>query len=148
MDWKAIASILAERSTSPLLLLDRHGHIRLINRAMEQALGWSRFQVEGQPWTTTCAASDRQDEARRWIDEALRGALRSYEALAVTHAGERIVLHFEFSLVGRGPARGLFAMATQVVPAHTTIGSMEGRDLDYEVSTEGDPIDDLAVRGR
>ena len=138
MDWGAIASVLAERCEQPIALLDNDGRIQLLNSAMEQVLKRTRFHVEGQPWAQVCTPTDHQDEARRWIAEALRGALRSYEAVGVTSGAERISFRFEFSLVGRGPTQGLLMTATHAVPATTSLGPLAGQDLDYDVAS-GEP---------
>jgi len=127
MDWGAIASILAERSDRPIALLDKGGRIRMFNRAMEQILGWTRFHVDGQAWANACTPPDEHDEARRWINDALRGALRSYEAIGLTNSGGRISFRFEFSLVGRGSRQGLMMTATHAVPAQGLVGPLEGR---------------------
>jgi PAS domain S-box-containing protein len=135
MDWGAIASVLAERCEQPIALLDKDGLIQLLNSAMEQVLGRTRFQVEGQPWAKVCTPPDHQTEARRWITEALRGALRSYEAVGVTSGGERISFRFEFSLVGRGLTQGLLMTATHAAPAASSVGPLAGQDLDYDVTS-------------
>ncbi|MBS1122904.1 MAG: narP1 [Deltaproteobacteria bacterium] len=150
MDWGAIASILAERSDRPIVLLDKQGKIRLFNRAMEQVLGWTRFQIEGKPWADTCAPSDQQASSRRWITEALRGSLRSYETIGVTSTDERIAFRFEFSLIGRGSAQGLLITATQAIAVQSVIGPLEGQDLEYEVATNETnfgTLSQIAARG-
>jgi PAS domain S-box-containing protein len=136
MDWAAIASILGERSERPLVLLDRLGRIRMFNRAMEHVLGWSRFEVEGQLWARACTPSDRYDEARRWIGDALRGALRSYDAECHSSTGSRFVLRCEFSLVGRGPTQGLLITAAEWKAIEAAPRVVTGCDLDYEVADD------------
>jgi len=116
-------------------MLDKGGRIRMFNRAMEQILGWTRFHVDGQAWANACTPPDEHDEARRWINDALRGALRSYEAIGLTNSGGRISFRFEFSLVGRGSRQGLMMTATHAVPAQGLVGPLEGQDLDYEVTS-------------
>lgn len=140
MDWGAIASILAERDAHPIVLLDKSGRIRLFNRTMEQALGWTRFQVEGQLWSRACVPAEHHDETQRWITDALRGAVHSYESVAVTHAGARMMFVFELALVGRGPSQGLLMTATEVTPVKSTAGSLECQDLDYEVALAEDQL--------
>src|SRR6188768_1549045 len=71
MDWPAIASVLGERISLPIALLDRFGRIRFFNSAMEEALGWTRHEVEGTPWTRVCPMPET--EAARWLEQALRG---------------------------------------------------------------------------
>jgi PAS domain S-box-containing protein len=137
MDWLAIASTLGERAEQPLVLLDRSGRIRMLNRAMEQALGWTRFEVEGEPWWRLGASPDGEAEAKRWIAEALRGALRTHEATVATKAGEVVVLRLELALVGRGSGQGLLVTVTRVVPAHGVESLVPGHDVDYDVSIAG-----------
>ena len=136
MDWGAIASVLAERCEHPIALLDKDGRIQLMNSAMEQVLKRTRFHVEGQPWAQVCTPTEHQEEALRWITEALRGALRSYEAIGVTSGGERISFRFEFSLVGRGPTQGLLMTATHAAPAPASVGPLVGQDLDYDIMSD------------
>lgn len=140
MDWGAIASILAERSAYPIVLLDKSGRIRMFNHAMEAILGWTRFEVEGQLWAQICVPPDRHDEAQRWIADGLRGALHSYEALAKTSSGARVLFRFELALVGRGPAQGLLLTATESTPLQSVTGPLDCQDLDYEVSLAGDQL--------
>ncbi|HSD88957.1 MAG TPA: LuxR C-terminal-related transcriptional regulator [Kofleriaceae bacterium] len=136
MDWPAIASILGERSDRPIVLIDQDGRIRMFNRAMEQVLGWRRFQVDGELWARVCTPPDHLDEARRWIADALRGALWSFEAHALTSGGGHVLLHLEFSLVGRGETQGLLVTTTRWMPAEPSKRVIHGRDLDYDISTE------------
>lgn len=137
MDWAAIARILGERSTIPIALLDKAGRIRLFNRAMEQALGWSRFEVEGQPWTQICAPANGAADAKRWIQEALRGALWSYETVVVTKTGGKIVLHVDLSPVGRGAEQALLVTVTRATPGRTPRAVSAGADMDYDVTVVG-----------
>lgn len=136
MDWAAIASILGERSDRPIVLIDQDGRIRMFNRAMEQLLGWRRFQVDGEPWSRVCTAPEHVEEARRWLTDALRGALWNFEAHALTSNGGRMLLHFEFSLVGRGPTQALLATATRWMTAEPSKRVIRGRDLDYDICTD------------
>lgn len=136
MDWAAIASILGERSERPMMVLDRAGRIRMFNRAMEKVLGWTRFEVEGQPWVRVCTPPERHDETRRWIGDALRGALWSFEAHGLTNTGARIVFRFEFSLVGQGQSQGLLVTATDWRAAEPGAIVVKGRDLDYEIADD------------
>lgn len=136
MDWAAIASILGERSERPIVLLDQEGRIRMFNHAMEQVLGWRRFDVDGESWARACSPPHYFESAQRWISDALRGALRSFEARAMTNQGAEILFHFEFSLVGRGDAQGLLITAIHSRPAEPSKHVIAGRDLDYDVLTD------------
>jgi DNA-binding CsgD family transcriptional regulator len=105
---------------------------------MEQAMGWNRFDVEGRLWSQVCVPGDELSDTMRWIEEALRGALREYETTTVTRTGARMVFHFEFSLVGRGDAQALLVTAKRTAPAPSPLRGLEpGRDLDYDVAIVG-----------
>ncbi|MBX3158514.1 MAG: PAS domain S-box protein [Deltaproteobacteria bacterium] len=134
MDWEAVARLLAEKSTFPVALLDQEGSILLFNRAMETALGWSRFDVVAKPWAKVCTPHANEDEARRWIADALRGAIDGCEVVAVTSRGQRVGLTLECSLVGRGAEQVLLLVATHTQVLQVEVGSFDGEDLDYEVS--------------
>jgi len=136
MDWAAIASVLGERNDRPLVLLDRTGRIRMFNRAIEHVLGWSRFEVEGELWTRVCTAPERQDETRRWLGDAMRGALWSFEAYALTNTGGQVKLRLESSLVGRGTSQGLLLTVTQWQAAESSNRIVPGSDLDYDITIE------------
>jgi PAS domain S-box-containing protein len=138
MDWPAIARILGERSDRPLVILDKSGRVRMVNRAMEQALGMNRFQMEGQPWSEVCRPVDGELEADLWIAEALRGALQEHEVTTTTRAGSRVVFRFEFSLVGIEAQQGLLITAVRFGPVQAFQGSVAGSDLDYEISVAGE----------
>ena len=134
MDWLAVARNLGERTSIPLALLDQSGRIRLFNRAMEAAIGCSRFEAEGQNWQQVFTLSKAEANPLRWISEAMRGALQSYEADVVTAHGRRIQFRFELSVVGRGADEGLLALATRVTPA-AIVAPDEGTDFEYDVVT-------------
>ncbi len=136
MDWAAVASILGERSERPIVLLDRVGRIRMFNRAMEQVLGWRRFEIEGELWAQACTPPEHQQEAERWVGDALRGALWSFEALSVTNTGAHILFRFEFSLVGKGTTQGLLVTATQWKLTEPSKPEIAGCDFDYEIATD------------
>jgi PAS domain S-box-containing protein len=150
LDWSAIARILGDGSNLPVALLDKSGRIRLFNRAMEEVLGWSRFDVEGKSWAEICVSPDRGSEANRWIEEALRGAVREHQTSVLTKAGARIAFHFEFALVGQGPDQGLLVTARRAVPAPIIRVPGSGRDFDYDVSVVGaefGQVNRLSVEG-
>lgn len=138
MDWAAVASALGERSDRPIVVVDRFGRIRMLNHAMEQVLGWRRFEVEDAPWATACTPREYQDAAPRWIDAALRGALRSFEVHGLAKSGEQIVFRFEFTLVGRGATQALLLTATSWRPAVSSPRLTEGRELDYDIVSDLD----------
>lgn len=106
----------------------------MFNRVMEQVLGWRRFEVDGRPWATACTPSDAREEARRWIGDALRGALWSFETRALAKNGTCIVFGFEFSLVGKSDQQGLLITATHWKAAEPS--RPPDGELDYHVVTE------------
>src|SRR6188768_542292 len=130
MDWPAIASVLGERISLPIALLDRFGRIRFFNSAMEEALGWTRHEVEGTPWTRVCPMPET--EAARWLEQALRGALRNLNASAVTRSGDRVVLELELALVGRGEEQGVLLTARRALrqPRAASVP----HEIDYEIA--------------
>jgi PAS domain S-box-containing protein len=151
MDWLAIASTLAERDDRPLALLDRSGRIRLLNRAMEQVLGRTRFELENEVWWRFGVEPERELETRRWIAEGLRGTLRTYEVTVSPKAGDPVVLQLELSLVGRGTGQGLLMVVTRIAPAQRLESLVPGCDVDYDISIVGAEfgcIVRLAANGR
>jgi PAS domain S-box-containing protein len=135
MDWQSIAALIAERSDKPLVLLDRAGCIRLLTGAMEQALGWRLFEVEGQSWADTFAPAEQAEATRRWVSHALRGSLASYECETVARNGQRWLLMLDMALVGRGRKQGLLITVQEISSAHERSAGLADRDIDYRVST-------------
>jgi len=142
MDWAAVASILGERHDRPLMLLDHAARIRMFNRVMEKVLGWRRFEVDGEPWSTYTPPEYR-DETQRWIEDALRGALSSFEARGLSKSGTQIVFGFEFALVGAGATQGLLVTAAHWKAAESVRLTKPG-ELDYDVMTEPTTFGTLA----
>jgi DNA-binding CsgD family transcriptional regulator len=136
MDWAAIASLLGERSDRPIVLLDKDGRIRMFNRAIEQVLGWRRFEVEGELWARACTPPGGFADAQRWIADALRGALWSFETIALTNSRSETVLRFEFSLVGAEATQGVLATVTNWKPVEPAKPIIAGHDLDYDIATD------------
>lgn len=134
MDWTTVASVLGERLEQPLVLLDGQGHVRMLNQSMEQVIGWSRFELEGQSWSSFCSAPGAESEAERWIASALRGALRNYDVTMPTKDAQRVALRFEFLLVGSPPNQGLLMTAVRVTPVQSFQLASARRDLDYVIS--------------
>lgn len=143
MDWKAIASILAERCDRPLALLDRTGHIRLFNRPMERLLGWTRFEIEGQSWVDTVVPPERRGTEARWVGEALRGSFHEYETRVLTRGGAMIALHLDLALVGGGPEQGLLATVRRTRTVEPFPKLTEHEDLDYDISVAGEAFGQL-----
>jgi PAS domain S-box-containing protein len=134
MDWQSIAALIAERSDQPLVLLDRTGRIRLVTAAMEHALGWRLFEVEGRTWAETLAPPDLAEQARRWIANALRGAIGRQESQVMSRSGERYALVLDLALVGQGRRQGLLVTVQEMSRAQGC-ADLAGRDLDYRVAT-------------
>jgi len=134
MDWSSVTALLAERSSKPVILLDRSGKVVLCNGALEQAVGWRRFEVEGKGFVEVFSAEERVAENRRSLGQALRGALRTYEFEARTRDGRRLALLLEIALVGRGRDTGVLLTVQQVTPVRAP-GAAPGQDLDYEVDS-------------
>lgn len=143
MDWAAVASILGERNERPIVLLDRTGRIRMCNRAMERVLGWSRLDAYGQSWARLCVPPDGYEAARRWMGDALRGALWECEALVVTGGGARLIFECEFSLVGRGPSQGMLITVPRWRPAESSKPVNTTGDLEYEVASDPERFGEL-----
>lgn len=137
VDWPAIAQILGQRSTVPLALLDRSGRVRMFNRAMEGALGWSRFDVEGKAWQHVFVEVAPKVDPNRWFGEAMAGALHSHDITALTRSGSRVQFTFELSLVGRSDEQGLLLTATRVVPVVPLEQPERGRDFEYDIQLVG-----------
>lgn len=135
VDWPAVAVLLAERTSAPIVLLDRAGRIRLFNSAMEQLLGITRFQAEGRPLDELCWPRDSVAGPGRWIAEAFRGKVHGFEALMVATSGKRFLVQFELMLVGRGGSQGVVAGAKRVAPVASDSDS--DSDIDYEVALDG-----------
>jgi PAS domain S-box-containing protein len=131
MDWLAVASALGERSAQPTVLLDGDGRVRLMNAAFERLLGWSRMEAEGTPWDSVSGS-----DGTRWLEQAMRGALRSLDASATTRAGVRLVLRLELAIVGRPGNHGLLLAVTDAAPAEPEARPQD--DCDYEISFDRD----------
>lgn len=138
MDWFSIASALCERHERPTALFDRDGRVLLINRAMEGALGLSRFEVEGKSWVETCVPREARVHAQRWLSEAVRGAIQRHCTTAVTKSGVVLTVEFDFSLLGGGSSQALLASAIRVEQQQLWQLTGSGRQLEYEVATAED----------
>jgi len=138
MDWFSIASALCERQERATVLLDGEGRVLLFNRAMENALGYSRFEVQGKSWIDACVWGDHRSQAERWLKEALRGAILRQSTVAVTRAGALLDVDLEFSLLSSGSNRALLATAQKIGPRAVLKPPGAIRWLEYEVCTGGE----------
>ena len=111
MDWLAISHILGDRNNQPIVAVDRTGSVRLLNHAMEQALGWSRLEAEGAPWQHLFS-----DEVNRWLPQAMRGTLRRYEVVVRTRHGTTVMFQFDVFFVGRGEEEAVLLVAERMTP--------------------------------
>jgi len=134
MDWHSIAALIAERSDKPLVLLDRAGRVRMLTGAMEQALGWRRHEVDGRPWAEVFAPPELAEATRRWLAQAMRGALASYECEAMSRHGQHLLLTLEMALVGRGRKQGLLITVQEMSSVQGRAADLASRDLDYRVA--------------
>lgn len=57
MDWSVLAHAVADVVERPLFGVDSCGRLRIVNRALEQLLGWRREQLVGQDWTEAILAA-------------------------------------------------------------------------------------------
>lgn len=71
------------------------------------------------------------DATRRWLLDALRGAVRSHQAHLLTNTGVHLLAQLEFALVGRGASQGL--LVTVMHWQEVQPKALLGRDVDYEI---------------
>jgi PAS domain S-box-containing protein len=133
MDWASLAELLADRQDAPVALLDMAGAIRLFSGRMEQLVGWRRFEVEGKSWVDALSGST-EGTSQRWLEQAMRGALRTYEAEIRTRDQREMLLLLDLSLVGRGATQGLLVTVQSHRPAGAAANIQRG-DLDYIITS-------------
>ncbi len=136
MDWASVAKILSEQGERPLALLDASGKVRMINRALEKAFGFSRFQVECKDWSSVFFAKERAAEARSLLAAAMSGTLPRHDITLRTLSGSHVRASLEFTLVGEGPSQGLLMSATRILPVWRPERSAHS-DREYEISVVG-----------
>lgn len=134
VDWASFAGVLADRSTRPLALLDRAGRIVLFSASMENLLNWQRYAVQGRSWVETCSVPEQVATTRRWLKQALRGALRHYECAVVTRDGRSLRLLLDMFLIGSGRDQGLVLSVERVTPNEPVAERNNERDY-HIVST-------------
>jgi PAS domain S-box-containing protein len=130
MDWRSVAALLADREQRPMALLDGTGHVVLVNRGMEQALGWPGDQIEGLPWIDTAVAPGRQRAARQWLHRALSGTVRRSTLEVVSRDRQPLLLDLDLSLVGR---RGDQALLVVAESARAPEAVQTSGELDYVI---------------
>lgn len=133
VDWHSIARLLAEESPKPVLVLDRAGAIRLVNASLERCLGWSRYEILGNSWIEHCTPPAAREGVRAWLQDALQGAIRSYDLQAQTRAGRQLQLTVEGSPVGGGDEPSLLLTVEDARAVSEAPGAVD--DVYYEIST-------------
>lgn len=134
VDWSAIASILSNRLPSPVVVIDRVGHIRMVNEPMEDLLGRSRFELQSLHWRDACTPDDHRDDTDRWIAEALRGTLRNHSVMAIRRDGSRLGLHLELTPLGRADEQSVLATATPISTFSTAQVVTALGEVDYDLA--------------
>ncbi|RKG99004.1 PAS and helix-turn-helix domain-containing protein [Corallococcus carmarthensis] len=145
MDWSLTASLLAERDTRPIVVMDRRGRIELANSAFTSLLGRPREELLGRRWTDICTPHEHGREVGRALRAIFTSAEHRLETEVLTRDGERLSVEMDVAAVGQPPLR-LVAIITRAaallsVPEHTA--AMEAsrapgphQDMSYEISTE------------
>jgi PAS domain S-box-containing protein len=131
LSWEPLAALLAERSDTPIVVLDEQGTIRLFNSGMEKITGWLRHEVIGHPWLEAGPFAGHQESARFWLRDVLRGAARTGQLEMRTRAGSSLVLDLDAALTSE--AAGKLVLA--VVKASHWISTPAG-DMTYEIEGE------------
>lgn len=127
MDWSAVALLLAERASLPVLLLGAAGEIQLIAPAAQLALGWHEDCV-GKSWEQFVAPK-ALPMGRYLIDKALSGATHHLSIEMMTAQGAASVT-LESYPIGHEDGRGVLLFVERVFPS----GEQPPRkDFDYEV---------------
>lgn len=130
MDWSAVALLLAERGRLPVVLLNGRGELVFIAPAAERALGWLPESI-GSNWIARHVATAQAASARWSFEQALIGALRTFEVQVLTPRGAAQA-RFEASSVGRDDGRGLLLVLEQLLALAPEPSPTEN-DYDYEV---------------
>ncbi len=133
ISWHAVALHLADRG-SACALLDGTRKIQLFSTAFEEALGFSREQVEGRPWDEAIAPEAHADIARSRVNRALSGASRAFETEARTANGGHVKLSLDAALVGRDGEQGILLVVTSICPIAAESSVRLVDEIDYEIS--------------
>lgn len=142
MDWRSVASFLAERNDRPVALLDGAGKFVLLNSAMEALLGRRGDELEGRSFAEKCVPAERSAAARQWLKSALSGARTSSGCEILTADQRRLAVSLETALVGRGAGQGLLVAVAAARPAGAR--DLADRELDYEIAAGADDFGKLA----
>ncbi|NOK11610.1 PAS and helix-turn-helix domain-containing protein [Corallococcus exercitus] len=145
MDWSLTASLLAERDTRPIVVMDRRGRIELANGAFTSLLGRPREELLGRRWTEVCTPPEHGREVGQALRAVFTSAEHRLETQVLTRGGERLSVDLDVAAVGRPPLR-LVAIIMRASPplsvpertasAGPSRASGPHQDLNYEISTE------------
>ncbi|MBZ4332800.1 MULTISPECIES: PAS and helix-turn-helix domain-containing protein [unclassified Corallococcus] len=145
MDWSLTASLLAERDTRPIVVMDRRGRIELANSAFTALLRRPREELLGRRWAEVCTPREHGREVGRALRALFTSAEPRMETQVLTRDGERLPVELDVAAVGRPPLR-LVAIVTRSAPplpvpepgAVPDVAAAHGPrgDLSYEISTE------------
>jgi PAS domain S-box-containing protein len=143
MDWLSVAALLAERGDQPMVLLDREGTIRLLNRAMERTLGWRQDELEGRAWAEACAPTQPASTTSSWWSQVLSGSVRRCDCEVRARNGRRILLELDVSPVGRGRDEGLLLAVRRAMPLDGDPAYIANQDLDYQITVHASEFGSL-----
>ncbi len=132
LDWRAVASVLAERSGLLVALLDPDGIICSISESLRRMFGWGLADVERRSWVEVYVPADRQAHCRATFDQMLRGALNEGSCELASRDGIRYTARFSAAIVGRGRRQATLLMLEDVTPVQRT--NLADQDLDYRVN--------------
>ncbi|MFW6031184.1 MAG: PAS domain-containing protein, partial [Myxococcota bacterium] len=106
MDWKSLVSRVLHRSETPSVVVDARKRVRLVNRAMERALGWREHEVLDRPFARAYAAERARKAISHGMETCLRGGARHVEVVLRSREGRAYDALLEMTLVGlpREPA--------------------------------------------
>ncbi|RKH62683.1 PAS and helix-turn-helix domain-containing protein [Corallococcus aberystwythensis] len=145
MDWSLTASLLAERDTRPIVVMDRRGRIELANGAFSSLLGRPREELLGRRWTEVCTPPEHGREVGQALRAVFTSAENRLETEVLTRAGERLPVELDLAAVGQPPLR-LVAIITRTsppcfVPEHAARPEPPRapgppQERSYEISTE------------
>jgi PAS domain S-box-containing protein len=128
-DWAAVAELVADEGSKPVLLLDGAGIVQLINRVGLELVGARREQIVGRHFRELFLNPGDRDRFK----DALRGAIRRIERQVRTIDGRQLRVLLDLSPVGGGKRKGLVITVTSSTPVD---GEALPEDLDYEICSD------------
>lgn len=135
VDWSAVAGILSERQSAPAAIIDADGRFQLVNRSMEEVVGYSRFELLGSDWRGLLAPTDDGYDHETCVREALRGTLERGRVTLLTRSGDCLAVEVELTVIGAEAAASLmatFARYRLIATDHPGFGTSVGV---YEITT-------------